>query len=160
MVDVGSACACGQNGIKNNRWNGGVYDCKGLELEERNLSSFTHLCCQRSRLSIRGFDLAWGPRASWRWSLAGVSGAAFPMVPSSFWVLSLGFWFSVVLYFLRDLWISWYDTTTNTDLKMCHLGRRPGEASQPRNPQHSVDGGRRIRGTGQPGWHETPCHKC
>lgn len=124
--------------------------CLWLQRTEagRSLSGFTHLYCLRSRLRVRGFDLPWGPQASWWWNLAGGSGAAFPMVLSSLWALSLGFWFLVVLYFLRDLWISWYDTTTNTDLKMCHLGRRPGEVSQPSNPQHSVGGGRRTRGTG------------
>lgn len=68
----------------------------------------------------------------------GGSGAAFPIVLS----------FLLVLYFLRDLGISRYDTTANTDLKMCYLGRRPGEFSPSSNPQHLEDGGRRIRGMG------------
>lgn len=90
-VDVGSACACGQNGIKNNRWDGGVYGYKGLKLEEACPVSHTFI--------VKG--VGWGSEGltfpedpglhdceGWLWS--NISHSAFKLLSTLIWLLVFG----------------------------------------------------------------------
>lgn len=126
-IDLGSACACGQSGIKNNRWNGAAGDCKGLKLEEACSVSHTFIVrVDRGSESLTftkdsrlGDSRAWQvapeqlfPYCSVTWKHCGK--CCFDFFYFLFFVLLFG-------YFLRDLWVSRYCTSTNTDLMMCYL---------------------------------------